>query len=240
MIVEVCVTSVDSAVIAEQAGADRIELCSELGVGGITPSVGLFEQVKARVSIPIHVLVRPRSGDFSYTDAEFEVIQGDIAHLKALGAAGIVCGALNTDYTLDIMRTERLLEWSEGLYFTYHRAFDWVKEPIPAFQLLQDMGVDCLLTSGQATAAVKGLPLLMELKKKASTTTIMPGAGIRFDNALEFKEAGFNVLHLSGTFMYENLTQPPEISLMGTRLLSETHIPQADLKQLSAVVQSVK
>ena len=240
MIVEVCVTSVDSAIVAEKAGADRVELCSELGVGGITPSVGLFEQVRASIALPVHVLIRPRSGDFTYTDTEFEVIRADIGHFKALGADGIVCGALTTDYLLDIPRTERLLTWSEGLSFTFHRAFDWVKDPISAFQVLQDMGVGCLLTSGKSTSADEGLPLLKALNEKESTTTIMPGAGIHLDNAIKFKEAGFKALHLSGTRMYENLTQPPGISLMGTRLLSETHVPRANLKVLSAVVQSVK
>ncbi|MBT8177905.1 MAG: copper homeostasis protein CutC [Eudoraea sp.] len=240
MIVEVCVASVDSAVVAQQAGADRIELCTELGVGGITPSVGLFEQVKARVTLPVHVLIRPRSGDFSYTDAEFEVIQADIANFKTLGADGIVCGALTTDYQLDVPRTKRLLAGAAGVSFTFHRAFDWVQEPMSTFQILQEMGADCVLTSGKSKTAIEGLPLLMELNKRARTTTIMPGAGIGFANAIKFKEAGFNAMHLSGTTMYENLIQSPGISLMGTRLLSETHIPRADLKTLSAVVRSVK
>ncbi|MBT8311864.1 MAG: copper homeostasis protein CutC, partial [Flavobacteriaceae bacterium] len=172
MIVEVCVASVDSAVVAQQAGADRIELCTELGVGGITPSVGLFEQVKARVTLPVHVLIRPRSGDFSYTDAEFEVIQADIANFKTLGADGIVCGALTTDYQLDVPRTKRLLAGSAGVSFTFHRAFDWVQEPMSTFQILQEMGADCVLTSGKSKTAIEGLPLLMELNKRARTTTI--------------------------------------------------------------------
>lgn len=240
MIVEVCVTSVESAVIAQQAGADRIELCAELGIGGITPSPGLFQQVKASVTLPVHVLIRPRSGDFSYTKTEFEVIAADILHFKALGADGIVCGALTKDLSPDIPQTEKLLECAAGLNFTFHRAFDWVKEPIPAFKALQHLGVDCLLTSGKSNTAVEGLPMLKELKETAGRTTIMPGAGIGPDNVRQFKEAGFKAIHLSATSMLENLSQTPEISFMGSRLLSETRIPRADLKRLRAVVQSVK
>lgn len=240
MIVEVCAAGLESARIAERAGADRIELCTALGIGGITPSTGLFERVKSSVSLPIHVLIRPRGGDFTYSEAEMEVIQADIAHFKALGADGIVCGVLKKDHTLDVGRTAKLLEWSQGLSFTFHRAFDWIPEPLPAFQKLQELGVNTVLSSGQCDNARAGLPLLNEMQATATTITVMPGAGINPGNALQFKNAGFKALHLSATSMQPNSDQAPRISFMGSQLLSETHVPITNYEKLHAVVQSVK
>ena len=240
MIVEVCAASYEAALLAEQAGADRIELCSELGVGGITPSPGLFETVRNAVSLPIHVLIRPRSGDFSYSEKEFGVIRADIEYFKAHGADGIVCGALNTDNSLDVMGLDKLLEWSEGVSFTFHRAFDWIRDPLESFDTLQQKGVNCLLTSGKAKTAIEGIDLLLELNHRAEKTTVMPGAGIRPGNARKFVESGFKAIHLSGTRMYPKLTQEPEMPLMSPGLLSETHVPRADFKLLREVVQSVK
>lgn len=240
MIVEVCAASFESALLAEQAGADRIELCSELGVGGITPSPGLFESVRSAVSLPIHVLIRPRSGDFSYSEKEFEVIKADIEYFKAHGAKGIVCGALKTDNSLDVPGLEKLLKWSEGVSFTFHRAFDWVGDPMESFDILQQMGVKCLLTSGKSKTAIEGIDLLLALNDRAEKITVMPGAGIRPGNARKFLGLGFKAIHLSGTRMYPNLMQEPEIPLMGQALLSETHVPRADFNLLHEVVQSVK
>jgi len=240
MIVEVCTASLDSALTAERAGANRIELCAELGVGGITPSAGLFKQVKAHTSLPVHVLIRPRSGDFTYTDTEFDVILADVAQFKAMGAEGIVCGILNKDHSLDIGRTEKVLEKCEGLSFTFHRAFDWIPDPLHGFQLLQDMGVNTLLSSGKAPSALQGLPLLKEIHNNAVTTMVMPGAGINPDNVRQFSDAGFKALHLSGSVMQNNSAVHDGISLMGSELLSETRIATADYAKLKAVVQSVK
>ena len=240
MIVEVCAASLDSALTAERAGADRIELCSELGVGGITPSTGLFKQVRERTSLPVHVLIRPRSGDFTYTEAEFEVILADVAHFKSLGADGIVCGVLHKDHTLDVARTEKVLKAAKGLSFTFHRAFDWIPDPLPTFQVLQDMGVNTLLSSGKAGSALMGLPLLKEIHNISTSTTVMPGAGVKPDNVREFMNVGFKALHLSGSVMQNNSTPHKGISLMGTGLQSESQIATADYEILRAVVQGVK
>jgi copper homeostasis protein len=240
MIVEVCAASLDSALIAEHAGADRIELCSELGLGGITPSMGLFEQVKARTSLPVHVLIRPRSGDFNYTEAEFEIILADVALFRANGADGIVCGLLQKDHVLDTGRTEKLMEAAEGLSFTFHRAFDWIPDPIPAFQRLQDMGVDTLLSSGKASSATKGFSLLKEMHQSATTTTVMPGAGIGPDNVRQFIAAGFKAVHLSGSELQNNSLPHGGISFISEGMLSETQIVRANYDALRAVVQSVK
>ena len=138
MLVEVCANSLESARNAERAGADRIELCSELGVGGITPSVGLIQLVKKELTIPVHVLIRPRGGHFTYSDAEFEVMQADILACKALGVQGIVSGVLTEDFAVDVERMKVLVELAKPLHFTFHRAFDWVAEPLEAIKQLEE------------------------------------------------------------------------------------------------------
>ena len=129
MLVEVCANSLESALNAQKGGADRIELCSELGVGGITPSYGLLKMVKERLSVPVHVLIRPRAGDFSYSEMEFELMRRNIALCVDLGFEGIVSGILHRDFSLDEERTGALIEASGSLSFTFHRAFDWVNDP---------------------------------------------------------------------------------------------------------------
>ena len=165
MIVEVCVNSLQSAINAEKAGADRLELCSELGVGGITPSFGLLKSIKQEIKIPVHVLIRPRSGDFTYAKHDFDIMKTDIQQCVEMGFEGVVSGILMKDYTLDQRRTEELIEISQELTFTFHRAFDWVRDPGLTFKQLQSIGVDYVLSSGQQNAALKGLPLLEAMRK---------------------------------------------------------------------------
>src|SRR5690606_19728280 len=147
MLVEVCANSLQSALNAQMAGADRIELCSELGVGGITPSVGLIQSVKKELSIPIHVLIRPRSGHFTYSDSEFEVMKADILACSELGVDGIVAGILMDDFSVDVERNQELLKLAEPMHFTFHRAFDWVLDPVDALKQLERMGIGTVLTS---------------------------------------------------------------------------------------------
>jgi len=130
MIVEVCANSLESALNAQKAGADRIELCAELAVGGLTPSFGLLQLVREHISIPVNILIRPRSGDFTYSHLEFEIMKKDIALCRELGFDGIVSGVLSKDFNLDYERTKELIEVSGPLQFTFHRAFDWVRDPM--------------------------------------------------------------------------------------------------------------
>ncbi|HKJ48240.1 MAG TPA: copper homeostasis protein CutC, partial [Christiangramia sp.] len=120
MIIEVCTNSLESAINAERGGADRIELCSELGVGGITPSFGLIKAALEKISIPIHVLIRPRSGDFTYSEYDFQVMLQDIEECRNLGVSGIVSGVLNEDFSPDLKRTGNLINASTGMSFTFH------------------------------------------------------------------------------------------------------------------------
>lgn len=198
MILEICASNYQSAIHAQEAGAHRIELCSELAVGGITPSYGLIKQVVENLTIPAYVLIRPRSGDFIYSDAEFEIMKQDIQICKDLGCQGIVSGVLNSDNTVDTERTLELIELSKPLPFTFHRGFDRTPNPFDALKVLMDLKVDRILTSGQATSAEKGILILNQLKELADgVLTILPGSGINPNNILIFKGAGFQEAHCS-------------------------------------------
>lgn len=196
---EVAVDSLESALIAQDCGADRIELCADLGIGGITPSPGMIQLACERLHIPVRVIIRPRRGDFLYTDAEFEVMRRDIEAAKSAGAQGAVFGVLLKDGQVDCERTGQLVNAARPLSVTFHRAFDMCRDPRAALAELIDLGVDTLLTSGQAPSADEGLPLIVELVEwAAGRITIMPGAGIHPDNLRRIAEAtGAREFHFS-------------------------------------------
>jgi copper homeostasis protein len=178
-LLEVCVDSVEGAIAAERAGADRVELCAELSVGGLTPSAGTIALARASVRIPIHVLVRPRRGDFVYSQAELDVIGRDIDAARQLGADGIVFGVLAGTGDVDLPRTRELAERARPLAVTYHRAFDHTRDPARALEALVDLGVERVLSSGQERSALAGAGLLAELVDRAAgRITVMPGGGI--------------------------------------------------------------
>jgi copper homeostasis protein len=240
MLVEVCANSLESALVAERAGADRIELCSELAVGGITPSYGLLKAVMEQLSIPVHVLIRPRSGDFSYSNEEFEIMLTDIKCCIDLGVKGIVAGVLHKDFELDEERTRILRAASGDLKFTFHRAFDWVKDPVGTMKLLESMGVDSILSSGQQEKAIDGIDVMKELHRNTSSIQIMPGSGVNINNVDIFREAGFNAVHLSGTTMIKKLQRPPKVSMNSSSFLSDDHYPVTQLNVILDVVAKVK
>lgn len=240
MIVEVCANSLQSALNAERAGAHRIELCVELGLGGITPSYGLLQKVRDAVAIPVHVLIRPRSGDFTYTEAEYEVMCRDIANCARMGFDGIVTGVLRDDLTPDLPRTLGLLALRGRMHFTFHRAFDWVPEPLEAFSMLEQSGVDTLLSSGQAPTAADGIPLLLRLLEVSSHCTVMPGAGINAGNASLFKEHGFRAIHLSGAGLESRLKSAPPLSMITPAYITDNQIAVSQEDAIRKVVESVK
>ena len=200
MLLEICANSYQSAKNAQNARAHRIELCSELSIGGITPSYGLIKQVIPELDIETFVLIRPRSGNFCYTDDEFEIMKKDIQICKDLECHGIVSGVLNPNKTIDIERTRELLELSKPLSFTFHRAFDIVPNAKEALEQLIDLGVDRILTSGQQPKAIDGFDTLIRLKQQAKNRiTILVGSGINSENAKLFKDAGFDEIHASAS-----------------------------------------
>jgi copper homeostasis protein len=200
MTLEICANSYQSAKNAQQAGAHRIELCSELSIGGITPSYGLIKQVVHELAIETFVLIRPRSGNFCYNDEEFEIIKHDIQICKDLGCQGIVSGVLNPDNTIDIQRTRELVQLARPLSFTFHRAFDIVPNHKDALKQLIKLGVERILTSGQQPKAIDGLDTLKELKQHAKNRiTILVGSGVSSKNAQVFKDERFREIHASAS-----------------------------------------
>ena len=194
MIIEVCAESYEYALKAEKAGADRIELCKDLHLDGLTPDYETAKITIDSLNIPVFILIRPRYGDFIYSNEEFELMKSDIAKFKEIGCKGIVSGVLNNDKDIDIERTKELVELSRPLEFTFHRAFDIVKDPVEEIENLIKMGVDRVLTSGQKEKAIDGLVLLEQLNIISNNRIIiMPGSGISKKNLRNFET--FNEVH---------------------------------------------
>ena len=200
MIIEVCAESYEHALKAEKAGADRIELCKDLHLDGLTPDYESAKKTIDSLNIPVYILIRPIEGDFIYSNEEFELMKMDIIKFKEMGCKGIVSGILNNDNTIDIKRTKELVELSRPLEFTFHRAFDVVSNPLKEIEKLINMGVDRVLTSGQKEKAMDGLDLLKQLKNiSKNRIKIMPGSGINKSNIVNFKS--FQEIH--GSFKKE-------------------------------------
>ena len=199
MIIEVCAESYEYAVKAEKAGADRIELCKDLHLDGLTPDYECAKRTINTLNIPVFILIRPRKGDFIYSDEEFELMKSDIVKFKEMGCKGIVSGLLNNDNTIDIKRTKELVEFSRPLEFTFHRAFDIVSNPSKEIENLIELGIQRVLTSGQKKTAIDGIKLIKKLNKKSENKIIiMPGGKIQKKNIFYFKKCGVKELH--GTF----------------------------------------
>ncbi len=200
MLLEICANSFASALNAEKAGAHRIEICSELQAGGITPSYGLLKLITSKLTIDTFVLIRPRSGNFVYSEQEFEIMKENIIFSKEMGCKGIVSGILDTNNEIDEKRTSELIKLSSPLPFTFHRAFDLVKNTELEIQKLITLGVHRVLTSGKEKSAEKGLNLLKKMNEKyRDKITILPGGGISASNAALFKKEGFLEIHSSAS-----------------------------------------
>ena len=194
MIIEVCAESYEYAVKAEKAGANRIELCKDLHLDGLTPDYESAKKTIDSLNIPVFILIRPIEEDFIYSNEEFELMKRDIIKFKEMGCKGIVSGVLNDDNSIDIERTKELVELSRPLEFTFHRAFDLVSDPFEEIENLIEIGVTRILTSGQKHKAIEGLELLEEFKNiSKNRILIMPGSGISNMNFMKFNS--FNEIH---------------------------------------------
>jgi len=197
MIIEVCAESYEYAVKAEKAGADRIELCKDLHLDGLTPDYESAKKTIDTLNIPVFILIRPREGDFFYSNEEFELMKSDIVKFKEMGCKGIVSGVLNSDNSIDIKKTKELVELSRPLEFTFHRAFDKVNNPLNEIENLIELGIDRVLTSGQKEKAIDGLVLLKQLNSiSKNRIKIMPGSGINKSNIVNF----INFEEIHGSF----------------------------------------
>lgn len=178
-ILETCVDSVESAIAASKAGATRVELCSNLVIGGTSPSKCLFEEIRKHTDIPVHALLRPRFGDFCYSSHEFEILLNEVKMFQELGAEGVVIGILTPDGELDCERMAKLIEAAKGMHITLHRAFDMCKDPFVCLEQAKKLGVNTILTSGQKNNCVDGADLLKELVEKSEgKIEILIGSGV--------------------------------------------------------------
>lgn len=191
-LLEVCVESVDGLVAAQEAGSDRVELCAALGEGGLTPSAGTLRAALRAARVPVHVMIRPRGGDFVYSEAEFRTMCADAEFAAAAGARGLVFGVLHPDATVDTSRTRTLVDLAGDCAVTFHRAFDFVRNQPSALPVLAGCGVRRVLTSGGRPTAAEGMDVLASLVEGAGSRLEVIGAGrIRPENVRQ-------ILHRTG------------------------------------------
>lgn len=199
MLLEICAFNLPSALAAQRAGADRIEFCTGPEEGGVTPSAGLIRTARELLAIPLYPIIRPRDGDFLYTDDEFRVMLRDIGYCKQAGCDGVVVGMLLADGKVDEKRCARLVEAAYPMGVTFHRAFDRVANPIEALEVIIRIGCERILTSGQRPVATEGTILISELVREADERIfIMPGSGLRSGNIAELaRKTGALEFHTS-------------------------------------------
>jgi copper homeostasis protein len=240
-IIEICANSAQSCVEAEIGGAKRVELCAGIPEGGTTPSYGeIRTALSLTSSIAINVIIRPRGGDFLYTPAEIQSMLYDIEMAKQLGVHGVVFGCLTKEGDLDVALMKRLKEAAGTLSVTCHRAFDVCRDPYTAMEQLIEMGFDRILTSGQQLDAVKGIPLIAELVRKAAgRIIIMPGCGIRENNiALIEKATGTTDFHASARRVINSCMEfrNENVPMGSLAVASEFETEQTDRKKVAALL----
>ena len=207
MLVEAAVESLTEAVLAERAGAGRLELCDRLDLDGITPTVSTVVAVKAAVGISVFAMIRPRGGDFVYSDEELDVMRADIAVVRSLGVDGVVFGCLTRDGRIDIDHTRALVQAAGAIPVTFHRAFDLVPDPVSALEDLAALGVRRVLTSAGAPTALDGAATIAGLVRRAADRiVVMPGGRVREDNVADVvRLTGAHEVHLRGEFLTRTL-----------------------------------
>lgn len=241
--IETCVGSVASAIVAELGGANRVELCAALSEGGTTPSYGTVLMTLSRVNIPVFPIIRPRGGDFVYTEDELQTMIHDIEVYDKLGAHGFSFGVLDTDGRLDKVANARLIKACNGKPTTLHRAFDRVMNPLEELEVAIQLGFDRILTSGTRLSAPEGATTIAELVEQAGDRIIiMAGAGIKPENAKEMiLHTGIKELH--GTFQGEHAEgttyKNPAFPSHYKETIGEYTYMQTDLKKIKAVRQSL-
>lgn len=241
--IEVCVEGPDAAMAAARGGADRVELCAGLLEGGLTPSPGVVRAVVAELSIPVMAMVRPRGGDFLYTDREYAAMRDDVVAMREAGAAGVVFGCLTPDGDIDAARTAALVALVRPLGVTVHRAFDMTRDPAAALEALIACGVDRVLTSGQRPTAIAGLPMLRRLVAQAAGRIgVMACGDLGPDTVAQVRDAGLTELHFAAPREIPSgmRWRNPEIGMGGTALDREYSITITDWQRVRAVVAAVR
>ena len=233
---EVCVDSVESAMAEARGGADRLELCSNLLIGGTTPTAALFREIRKQSDIRIHVLIRPRFGDFCYSDYEFNIIREEVKLFRELGAQGVVIGILQPDGSLDMNKMKELMQEAGDMSVTLHRAFDVCRDPFEALEQAKELGIRTILTSGQKNTCMEGMELLKQLAHKADgKLEIMAGSGVDAQVISRFlKDTEIRAYHMSGKVVIESsmLYRNMNVS-MGLPVADEYVIWQTSQKKIS-------
>lgn len=242
-LLEACVDSAQSAVIATKNGANRLELCANLVIGGTTPTLALFEEVRARCSNTVNVLLRPRFGDFCYSDEEFSILKREIVQFEKAGADGIVIGILKPDGSLDMERMKECMALAGRMQVTLHRAFDVCRDPYEALEQAIALKINTILTSGQEDSALKGAECLKRLREQADgRIAVLAGSGVGEETIGEiYQRTGICHYHMSGKRVLESaMTYRKENVHMGTEYLSEFEIWQTDGERIARAVSILK
>ncbi len=236
---ELCIDNIQSVQTASKAKVDRVELCSALAVGGLTPSYGLLKQALCFKDLSHHVMIRPRAGNFMFNQAEIDIMIEDILIAKELGANGIVIGALNKNNDIDIHACKKLIAMADGLEITFHRAFDLCRNPKTALEQIIDLGCTRLLTSGLKKTALLGKENIAQLVQQSNgRIQIMAGAGVTSKNALEIVTAtGIDNIHFSAKKV-QKTTACSEVA-MGSNSDYDNQIIQADFDEILRIKQAV-
>jgi copper homeostasis protein len=237
---EICCTSFASAKIAEENGANRIELCDNILEGGTTPSAGLIAAVKEELEIPVHVLIRPRGGDFVYTEKDFMVMELDIAACLSMGVDGIVSGALNPDGTIDEDRTLTMVEMCREISFTFHRAFDLVPDQFNALDTLNDLGVARVLTSGGMNNVADGAPRIGELIAAGDNEIkIMAGGGLTLNNIESLLGVGCQEFHTTAK-NWITTTGNTDVRMNSIKEIPENRFMEASADEIRALITKIE
>lgn len=239
---EICANSAESCVAAQAGGAHRVELCASMPEGGTTPSFGEIRLARKLIDIRLHVIIRPRGGDFLYTPLELDIMEEDIHMARQAGADGVVFGCLTPEGDLDMPAMRRLMKISEGMSVTFHRAFDYVRSPKQVLEHLIDLGVNRVLTSGQQPTAMQGASLLAELVRQAAgRIVIMPGCGVNEWNIAELAACtGASEFHFSARELKESkmLLRNPALS-MGSSDQDEYAHPVTTAERVRHTIQAL-
>ena len=240
---EICVYSVEAAVSAQKAGANRVELCSGFAEGGLTPSAGTIRMVRKLLDIECYVMIRPRGGDFCYSDTEFEQMRRDIEYAKSCGVNGIVLGALQPNGHVNITRTRELVQYAAPLHATFHRAFDLATDPFRALDDIIVCGCRRILTSGQKATAVEGINTIKQLVQHAAgRIDIMAGSGINPENARQLIDAGVQALHFSAKKLKPSrmVFRNTDVPIMQADAMSDYDIIAVDDEKIRKMVGMIK
>ena len=240
---ELCAYSVDACRIAARLGVNRVELCASPAEGGVTPSMATIERVAKIEGIDISVMIRPRGGDFLYSDDEFETMLRDIAYAREAGATGVVFGILTPDGKVDLERTRQLVEASKGMETTFHRAVDMTEDYEAAVEAIIAAGCDRILTSGSYDKAIDGIANIRRAVEIAQgRIEIMAGSGVVAANAKQLADVGVDALHFSakcmvaGAMEYRN----PRISMGGSDAVDEYALRTVDENEVKEILKLIK